>query len=153
MENTGEEHHIRLVEELLKCGTVINKISEALSILVEKRATLEEKMIKSYFIRLASAHSKAFEKLLEVMADGEAQLPERTLSDLASVAERANTMIDKFLKAAKYNLNYLEQYFEHQFASELERDGLLEDSLKVFASLSESALRANCGGLRQADTE
>jgi hypothetical protein len=153
MANTAENQSFRLVEVLLKYGIVIKKISEALSILIDKRVTLEEKMIKSYFLKLASALGRISEQLLTVLAAQEASIESETLTKLVRIADEVNDKLEAFLKAARYDLNYLEQYFEHQFASELERSHLLEDSLKVFASLTEVANSANHKSTSQAETE
>lgn len=153
MAETAENQSFHLVEVLLKCGIVIKKISEALSILIDKRVTLEEKMIKSYFLKLASAQGHISEQLLTVLAQNEPAIKKETLTELVRIADEVNDRLEKFLKAARYDLNYLEQYFEHQFASELERSHLLEDSLKVFASLTETAGGAGYNRASQAETE
>jgi len=153
MGKAAENQSIRLVEVLLKCGMVIKKISEALSILIDKRATLEEKMIKSYFLKLASAQGRISEQLLQVLPWPEPQIKNETLTELIRIADEIDGKLEAFLKAAHYDLNYLEQYFEHQFASELERSQLLEDSLKVFASLTKAADSADYKSTSQAETE
>jgi len=153
MGKTAENQSFHLVEVLLKCSIVIKKISEALSILIDKRVTLEEKMIKSYFLRLASAQGHISEQLLTVLAQNEPAIKKETLTELVRIADEVNDRLEEFLKAARYDLNYLEQYFEHRFASELERSHLLEDSLKVFASLTEVAGAADYNRTSQAETE
>jgi hypothetical protein len=153
MEKPAENQSFHLVEVLLKCSIVIKKISEALSILIEKRTTLEEKLIKSYFLKLASVQGRISEQLLTLLAANAPSIREETLAELVRIVDDVNSRLDQFLKAARYNLNYLEQYFEHQFASELERSLLLEDSLKVFASLAEAAHSADFHRSSQAETE
>jgi hypothetical protein len=153
MDEASDDQKLRLVEVLLKCSMVIKKISAALAIMVEKRATLEEKMIKSYFIRLASVQGQVSERIVTALAAKEGAVGRTILSDLDTVADKILSSVDDFLKAARYDLNYLEQYFEHQFYSELETSKLLEDSLKLFASLSASIDQMDQNSPSQAETE
>jgi hypothetical protein len=137
MEETPDDQRFRLVELLLKCSIVIKKISDVLAILIDKRATLEEKMIKSYFSKLASAQIRIIEKILTALEATENPISEATIADLRRIADDIVLLVDGFLKAARYDLNYLEQYFEHRFYGDLQSSQLLEDSLKVFASLGD----------------
>src|SRR5262245_30014732 len=133
MSEITDEQRIRLVEMLLKCSTIIKKISDALGILIDKRDTLEEKMIRTYILKLASAQGHISEQLLVSLEAKEGRISQETITDLAALADRILTVLEDFLKAARYDLNYLEQYFEHGFVSQLQSSNLLEDSLKLFA--------------------
>lgn len=133
MSETADEQRIRLVEMLLKCSIIIKKISDALAILIDKRETLEEKMIRTYFLKLASAQGHISERLLAGLETKETHISPEAISELAALGDRISIVLDDFLKAARYDLNYLEQYFEHGFASQLQSSNLLEDSLKLFA--------------------
>jgi hypothetical protein len=139
MSEIADEQRIRLVEMLLKSSIIIKKISDALAILIDKRETLEEKMIRTYFLKLASTQGHISEQILASLEAKETRISQEAISELAALSDRILTVLEDFLKAARYDLNYLEQYFEHGFASHLQSSNLLEDSLKLFAYM-ESAV-------------
>src|SRR5260221_9895424 len=113
MPDTANQRACFILEVLVKSNAVINKVSNALLILMRKRATLEEKLIKSYFLKLAKAQAKIIEWALSDLAKEEGGTGQDTYVQLASLNNKILSALAEFLTAARYNLNYLEQYFEH----------------------------------------
>lgn len=124
-----------LIEMLVKHSSVIEKISEVLVILHSKRATLEEIMIRSYLVKLASAQGKIAEQILAELETPELRFSQEYVERFILLSDEIKISLESFLKAAKYDLNYLEQYFEHQFISGLQESNNLVDTLKLLDSL------------------
>jgi hypothetical protein len=157
MQDKRAQSDFLLVETLLKCSSVIKKISHGLIILLTKRATVEEKMIKSYLAQLASAQAQIAETITRSLASFPATIDDKAVQQAFLLADRVSPTLDSFLKAAGYNLNYLEQYFEHGFYDELMRSNFLEESQRISKDLTR-ALASQSADLshaspNQAETE
>jgi hypothetical protein len=117
-----------LVETLLKCSNVINNIAQALKILLAKRATIEEKMITLYFGQLASSQAQILSQICRLILEPDSSHVLVAVKPVSELADSLNVTLTKFLKAATYDLNYLEQYFEHGFYDMLSGSKFLEES-------------------------
>lgn len=103
-------------------GTLISRISECLLLLAEKSATVEERTLAGYLARTGSASSLCAAQVLQMISDCK-ELPDCEL--LVALHARnvlAEASINQFLKIARFDPNYLEQYFEHDFVAEQLKD-------------------------------
>ena len=137
LHNLDEEERIKTILTCLDhCFALGIKIKEVVSRMTEKRVTLEEKMIRTYFHRLAAnlaaVASQVHSRLADVYGDGSARLEEKTLL----IVERAGALklltdelevqladlepiVDELLKVLRYDLNFLEQYYEYGLYTKL----------------------------------
>lgn len=87
--------------------------------LEEKRATLEEKMLKKHFIELAACVSEASVVLNQILSAEKVTVATENLVTANETANELKVMLSEFHKAFDYDWNYLEQYFEHGFYMDL----------------------------------
>jgi hypothetical protein len=116
---------------------LVSQIDETLSLLATKRTTLEEKMINQELHGLIAQYGRIMSAVHERLAT-RTQPPEEVLEQLRSLNFNVHQEVQRLLKALRYNLNYVEQYFEfdfcarltneHRFAAEAQR---IADLLKV----------------------
>jgi len=100
---------------------VISKIGEITILLAQKRVTLEEKMLRRYLHELAKTSAQTIALLHQLTNDG-AKGNSDSFDEIACVTAEARTAIEELLKVAKYNLNFLEQYYEYDFYNKLVND-------------------------------
>jgi hypothetical protein len=96
-------------------------IDEPILILSQKRKTVEEKVIVRYFHRLACVYGGIISLLHTYMSGDESgsQTQVDLLHRLRTVNENVASWVEELLKVLKYDLNYLEQYFEHDYCARL----------------------------------
>ena len=116
---------------------VLSDIDDALSILATKRTTLEEKIISQEMHALAAKLCLILNSIHSRL--GENKSPrEDLLEKLRTLNFQVHETVEALLKALRYNLNFVEQYFEYNFAARLtnewkytaEAEALLADLLK-----------------------
>jgi hypothetical protein len=143
LHNVEEEEQVK--EILMALDQVFNlslKINEVVSRLTEKRVTLEEKMIRAYFhefaanlvscaaaahTRLANAYKtstprqKTSIEISQLNQDLSLHTDAQALKELTEASE---VVIDDLLRILRYDLNFLEQYYEYDYYTKLtnERD-------------------------------
>jgi hypothetical protein len=118
---------------------LLGKISDSLQLLLEKRITLEEKMIRDYYLQLAYTHSEILRELFFCILNPDRTLVEsKIIAELTEVNEKILLRLDEFLKAATHDLNYLEQYFEHEFYKDLDQSNLKARSKALLQALSKT---------------
>lgn len=111
--------------KLLSCrdgSQVLLHIDECLLLLSQKRRTLEEKIIIRFFCKLAASYAAILRSLHENEPQSDPDLvtePIAALERLQTVNENLDTLVQDLLKIIKYNLNFLEQYFEYDFSNKL----------------------------------
>jgi hypothetical protein len=106
-----------------QCSQVLGKIAES-----------------HYYLQIAATHSHILQKLFcLILNPNEAPVESNIIGDLTELNGKILSQLDAFLQAAKYNLNYLEQYFEHEFCEDLERSTLKEQSKTILEALTRSA--------------
>lgn len=119
---------------------LLGKISELVKLLLEKRITLEEKMIRTYYLQLAQTHSVILKRLFFCILNPDKTIVEsKIIAELTEVNEKILAGVDDFLGAARHNLNYLEQYFEHDFYEELSQSNLKSRSEALLDALTKPA--------------
>jgi hypothetical protein len=122
---------------------LLGKISELLRLLLEKRITLEEKMIRNYYLQLAQTHSDILKSLFFCILNPDKTIVEsKIIAELTEVNEKILVGVDDFLRAARHNLNYLEQYFEHDFNEGLAQSNLKARSEALLDALTKPAHRS-----------
>lgn len=109
------------------------RIEEVFTVLDAKRVTLEEKMIRYYFYSLSTICSEMVTRFDEEIQGKDLRKNHAILlREARKLAEEILGSIGDFLKAAHYDLNYLEQYYEHKFLELLENDLLfIERARKI----------------------
>ena len=103
---------MRLTTECLQLST------EVLFILNGKRETLEEKTIKEIFHQLDQVLCRYLEKLHKHCLVKTFPTPERTEA-ASKVLDEIRLSVSELLKIARYDLNFLEQYFEYDYCAKL----------------------------------
>ncbi len=98
---------------------VINQLSKALYVLYNKRLTVAEKAIQEELALCAELESFFLYTLMAALKKKRNFLNKADCLKLKQINIKLNKQLKAFIKAAKYNLNYLEQYFEHDFWVEL----------------------------------
>lgn len=141
LHNVEEEERVKGILAVVDQGLQLQlKLSEIVGRLSEKRVTLEEKMIRSYLHDLAStllemtsilhkSLSKTYtsgqnksEKEREAFIIEEAGKALSWASALAAIQLESEEIADNLLKVLRYNLNFLEQYYEYDFYGSLTND-------------------------------
>lgn len=147
LHNIEEEEAVKeLVSILDQTLSVSAKINEVIGRLSEKRVTLEEKMIRSYFHTLSAElfgiNSYIHQAMAEIyqpknISESERSLkaPERSalitrglvalskqLEPLKSLLSGLTAQLDQLIKVLTFNLNFTEQYFEHGFYAHITND-------------------------------
>ena len=134
-----EEVLYALLSVSKQSSELLGKISESLKLLLEKRITLEEKMIRTYYLQLAQTHAEILKRLFFCILNPDKGLVEsKIIAELTEVNETILVRLDVFLRAARYDLNYLEQYFEHEFYEGLEQSNLNGRSEALLEALTKS---------------
>jgi hypothetical protein len=100
---------------------IITKAGTAIVLLADKRVTLEEKMIRSYLHNLSIESARLIATIHTFTKDG-AKGESQIIDDISASASQIHAVLDQLLKVVRYNLNYLEQYFEHEFYIKLEQE-------------------------------
>ncbi len=101
----------------IKSSTVvINAANKVLELLTDKRSTVAEKAIQVYLDRCIKLENELISYLCNA---SNGNLSSEYCQKLRLINIRLSKQLKSFLKAAEYNLNYLEQYFEHDFWLEL----------------------------------
>ncbi len=109
-------HYLKSVQSLSR---VIKQIGKVLSVLIDKRTTVAERAIQEELALCAEFESFFLYSLSKAFKKKCYCLSENDCLKLRQINIKLNKQLQAFIKAAKYNLNYLEQYFEHDFWLEL----------------------------------
>ena len=106
---------LELISEILSVLGVLNKV---LMIFNEKRETLEEKTIKEIFHKIARSSCLYLEKLYALLAQEKFADPVKMAASKLLFSE-IKLSTDELLNIARYDLNFLEQYFEYDYCAKL----------------------------------
>lgn len=120
--NEDIDIEIGLSSCLLGLSANLHLIAQINSKLAAKRTTLEEKMIRNSLHELGStigmsvtSHHRNY-----LNEDAKTQpISVEVLNDLDKLNEEISAVLTEFLKMANYNPNFLEQYYEYDFAAKL----------------------------------
>lgn len=96
----------------------LNLITETILILNGKRETLEEKMIKSIFLKLANALAESI-KVINLCCLENKFPPSEIVDESSNLVEEIRLSVSELLKIVRYDLNFLEQYFEYDYCGKL----------------------------------
>jgi GTPase Era involved in 16S rRNA processing len=107
---------------------IVLKIGEVTIVLAQKRVTLEEKMLRRYLHDLAKTSANTAAMLHQLTRDG-AKGNSESFSEIAQITSETHAAIEELLKIVRYNLNFLEQYFEHDFYARLINEFKFEERL------------------------
>lgn len=124
---------LRAAGALSEC---LSSLTSAVAKLSEKRATLEEKMIKRYFHELAQEVSSASSIIHGILSSEKESWTSENHDRAMHLTGDILLRLTEFHKAIDYDWNYLEQYFEHGFYLELtESSHLLEKTRQLVTKL------------------
>ncbi|MGD9682146.1 MAG: hypothetical protein AB7W16_13250 [Candidatus Obscuribacterales bacterium] len=120
-----------VLETVKSLSAAADLIDETILSLLEKRATLEEKMIRRYLVRLAVRTCKVRQSLYGMLADPSLSIEAtgESLNELRGLGGEVNEVIGSLLKMIRYDWNFLEQYFEHEFYGRLINEHRLDERL------------------------
>lgn len=126
-------HWLAQVREI---AVLLDKAAQSILVLSAKRSTLEERSISSYLHRLIAEYGRILFCAHRLLVENKLP-PGSILPELADVTAQAAGALDDLLKAARYDPNYLEQYFEYDFNSRLNSQYRFLDKVgKISASLA-----------------
>lgn len=107
---------------LNKLATLQVEINSALAGLSEKRVTLEEKMIRMHLHQLSSLMGHVTQKAHEMLPSQYDSLPAKTVDGLNQLTLEIENVVADLNKIIRYNLNFLEQYYEYDYYSRLQNE-------------------------------
>jgi hypothetical protein len=133
MEETKNEISpaLRAASALSEC---LSSLTTAVAKLSEKRATLEEKMIKRYFHELAAEISAASSIVHTILSVEKELWTSENHDQTTQLTGDILSRLQEFHKAIDYDWNYLEQYFEHGFYLELTENSHLLEKTREFVN-------------------
>lgn len=139
--NTSPDANDEMFEEwltmLIQLGRTQQKVAESLSLLQQKRRTLEEKMIAQYLLHSIGACAGIAGKISSCL-EQKSSPAEDLLSSIQKTLAQLEAAIDDLLKSIRYNPNYLEQYFEYNFLTYLTEELRVNEELANFSSQFQS---------------
>lgn len=136
---SNQEALLRLAPILKDALRVQESILDALLKLKDKRITLEEKMITRYLHYWSASLLKLLAVVHEDLAVGKGSLNKEEATSFISLNQSMLEALFELHKAIDYDLNYLEQYFEHGFFLRLEQELRFPERLTELAfKLAES---------------
>ncbi|MBY0357399.1 MAG: hypothetical protein K2W82_05295 [Candidatus Obscuribacterales bacterium] len=126
---SGQESALELSRE---CAEIIMLIDEILFAFCQKRSTLEEKTISRYLHGLTANYARGIELIHRESLTGGFQAPtwQSQLSSLRTINEKVRSSVHELLKIIRYNLNFLEQYFEYDYAFNLTQNSRFVEDLE-----------------------
>lgn len=133
-----------ILQQSENCSKNIMLICQSLLLLSQKRRTLEEKAIASYFHELVRENAKIIELLHSHLSSNSssAQKTLELLHRLQTVNENLRTRIEELLKILNYDFNFLEQYFEYDYCARLLERKELEELQQIKTGLSSCVSQA-----------
>jgi hypothetical protein len=134
--NKRQRYYLHLIRT---ANSAVHEISQVLLIIANKRLTLAEQAIMSELRaclywegRLIAALAKLLQEEIDpYIINGKM---------LRQINGRLVEKLQGFSKAANHNLNYLEQYFEHDFWLELSQDKTALRLSQIIAALQDKDL-------------
>ncbi len=104
-------------------------ITVTLLSLKDKRVTLEEKMIKSHLHELAELLSSISVQMHKRFRVESYDIDKDTISNLRVLTGEILANVASLKKITDYNLNFLEQYFEHDYYATLVQEYRFKERL------------------------
>lgn len=103
-------------------GSTVSYISQALLIMANKRLTLAEKAICNELHACVYWENCLIAVLIQFVQEENFVLTSTDGKSLRQINIKLTKRLQAFIQAANHGLNYLEQYFEHDFWLELSND-------------------------------
>lgn len=128
--------------ELSNLSKINEQIGEALTSLSEKRVTLEEKMIRMYLHQLAAQSGDVIREAHLLLTSQSEAMTDSMLDELRSLTSEVLAVVAELLKMIRYDLNFLEQYYEYDFYSRLQNDCHFVERMAQIASRLQAARSA-----------
>lgn len=100
---------------------IVFTVDEILLLFKQKRTTLEEKMIAKYFHELVERFAKLTGHIHRqlILLDDHKLPGQEARTALFELNTSVKCTVDELLKITRYNFNFLEQYFEHDYFESL----------------------------------
>ena len=118
------------IESLVELNELVVEINKRLS---EKRATLEEKMIRTELHGIAAACLEIAQHAHLRLRSANATDSLPSLDELNLLVREIRQQLQELLKIIKYDLNFLEQYFEYNFNAKLQNRHHFSERLEAIA--------------------
>ena len=117
----------------------IELISEALLLMKDQRVTLEEKMIRNHLHELAENLANSLASIHCYFKTKNYDIEEKLIEDLNRLVQDIQSVVGELLKIIKYNWNFLEQYFEHEYFARLKNEHKFIERLNKITSSIENS--------------
>ena len=101
-------------------------------------------MISHYLHAMAAGYGAIVEKSQRALAQASPELSAHWLGKLQELDLKVLDCLDELLKIIRYDLNFLEQYYEHDFHKRLTQDHRFLDEIEQIADHL-TAVTANTG--------
>src|SRR5262249_31577274 len=136
---TAGESLSEWLTEVRRIAKLVDKTGESLQLLAGKRATLEEKSISRYLHELTAEYGHIACCMHSRFARDRVVPPASILTELKEITLKAECAVDDLLRAGRYSLNYLEQYFEYDFNNRLNVEYRFLDQVRRISAWLDSA--------------
>ena len=110
------------LESIKQIDRSVEVITETLLLLKDKRVTLEEKMIRDYLHQLAEKLANTTASIHRFFRLKNYDIEEDLVIKIAELAKEIEGETRRLLKIVNYDLNFLEQYFEHDYFAQLNNE-------------------------------
>ena len=126
-----QEHNTveKAMTQANQLAVIVAKVGETVILLSDKRVTLEEKMLRAYLHDVAVICADMLRRLHAFTRDG-AKSESQIFDELHSLGAEITLQLDELLRIVRYDLNFLEQYFEHDFYGKLVHEHRFLERLK-----------------------
>lgn len=152
-----EKYHNALVAWTAALDDVVNaqsQINIALRGLSEKRVTLEEKLIRAHLHQLSAQSARVTQEAHQLLTSHYDALSQNTLDELIALTAEVKNVVADLIKIIRYNLNFLEQYFEYDYYSRLQNEHkFVERMQKIVEQLQTIQTNASANADAKANAE
>jgi len=114
----SQMHSDALLHEMQSAIECMGLLTEILFIFNGKRETLEERTIRDIFHRLGIAICRFLEKLY-LLIMSRSYLDDEKIVASSKIFSEIKISANEVLRIARYDLNFLEQYFEYDYCARL----------------------------------
>jgi hypothetical protein len=121
------------LKSISSISLVVQRISQAILLLRNKRPTVAEKAIQEELALCAEMESLLLYTISKAFKQRQFYLSVQDCFEIRLINIKLHKQLRSFIKAGTYNLNYLEQYFEHDFWLDLSNRSFAEQ-LSLIAS-------------------
>ena len=137
-DETTIDRHCALLDCWRRLSASAVLIETALIALANKRETLEERMIKNNLHQVLAALGESLQIFHTKAQDKSFDIDDHLRTDLSSLVSEIEHVFAEFNKMIDYDLNFLEQYYEHEFYARLANEHRFTERLKALTAAFEN---------------